>query len=107
MSWALYRFQFEVLSCGLVKGNSFEEMGADLYGDGGQLTLDGLRYGLHPARLLGLCLTATALYTRRKKQKTYTQRRKIKQWYFIHLCILHKYKHLNQETSVLSMCHTI
>lgn len=36
-------------------------MGADLHGDGGQLTLDGLRDGLHPASLLGFGLAAAAL----------------------------------------------
>lgn len=36
-------------------------MRADLHGDGGQLALDGLRDGLHPASLLGLSLAAAAL----------------------------------------------
>lgn len=58
-SW--YRFQFEVLGRRLVEGHSFEEMRADLHGDGGQLALDGLGGGLHPASLLGLRLAAAAL----------------------------------------------
>ena len=58
-----YRFQFEVFSRWLVEGHSFEEMWADLYRDGGQLALDGLGGGLHPARLLGLRLAAAALHT--------------------------------------------
>lgn len=57
-----YHLQFEVFSSWLVKGHSLEEVGADLHRDSGKLTLDGLRHGLDPARLLGLHITAAALY---------------------------------------------
>ena len=62
-----YRFQFEVVSRRLVEGHSFEEVGANLHRDGGQLTLNGLGDGLHPASLLGLCLTAAALHSRQRE----------------------------------------
>lgn len=61
-TWFWYHLQFEVVSSWLVKGHSFEEVGADLYRDGRKFTLDGLRHGLNPARLLGLRITAAALH---------------------------------------------
>lgn len=62
-SLGAYHLQFEVVSSWLVKGHSFEEVGADLYRDSRKFTLDGLRHGLNPARLLGLRITAAALHT--------------------------------------------
>lgn len=56
-----YRLKFQVVGGRFVEGDALQEVGSYLHGDGGKLTLHGLRGGLPPPRLLRLSLAAAAL----------------------------------------------
>lgn len=56
-----YRLKFQVVRSRFVEGDALQEVWSYLHGDGGKLTLHGLRGGLPPPCLLCLSLTAAAL----------------------------------------------